>query len=87
MQILIFLLMFYIIFVCFLGSFALYLAYDYPYITLWKQLREKLNVVGCIIIYLLLLPAIIITILVDLVFLIILPFIIDSFEKIFRRRK
>lgn len=80
-------LIFYIIFVGYIGSLGLYLSYDYPYITWWKRLREELNIFGCIIIYLLSLPAIIITVLADLVFLIILPFIINNFEKIFRRRR
>lgn len=77
----------YCTFVGIVGGISLYLEYDYAYINFWKRLRTKYNIIGCIIIYLITFPAILLILTCDLTFEIIIPFIIDCFEKIFKRRK
>ena len=82
-KILLIILLYYII-VGTLGGIALYLSYDNAYINLWKNLRKKYKIIGCILIYTIIHPAILFTLITEISWLIIYK-IIDLFELIFKK--
>lgn len=54
---------------CFVGMFCgliLYFNYDKPYINLWKNLIKKYKIIGCIIIFIIIHPAILVTLICDI---------------------
>lgn len=78
----------YIIMVGMFGGFALYLSNPYDngaYKWFWKYLREDFNIIGCIIIYVISFPAILLTILTDVSWGLFYK-ICDLFYMIFKRR-
>lgn len=85
MKILFVILFLYIIFVGFIGGLTLYAANPYDnntYKWFWKYLRDDFNIIGCIIIYIILLPAIVLTIITDIFWGIFLK-ICDLFYMLF----
>lgn len=85
MKILSVILILYLMFVGFLGGIALYVANPYDnnaYKWFWNCLKNDFNIIGCIIIYIILFPAIVLTIITD-IFCRILSKICDLFYMIF----
>ena len=69
------------------GGLALYLSNPYDngaYKWFWKYLREDFNIIGCIIIYIISFPAILFTIITDVVWNLIYK-IFDLFYIIFKK--
>lgn len=69
MKILFVILFLYIMFVGSIGGIALYIANPHDnnaYKWFWKCLKDNFNIIGCIIIYIILLPAIVLTIITDI---------------------
>lgn len=78
----------YVIMVGMFGGLALYLSNPYDngaYKWFWKYLREYFNIIGCIIIYIISFPAILLTIITDVGWGLIYK-ICDLFYIIFKRR-
>lgn len=71
----------------FIGGLALYLSFgEFAFKKFWKYIREDYNIIGCILIFLLTLPAILLTILCDIIWEFIIPGIFNLFYKIFKKR-
>lgn len=85
-EMIILIIFFYYCMVGMFGGLALYLNYDNAYINLWKNLRENYNIIGCIIIYIIIHPAILLTLICDIFWWIIYK-IIDLYNFIFKKRR
>lgn len=75
---------FYYTMIGFFGGLALYLEYDNAWINLWKHLKKQYKIIGCLLIYLIIHPAILFTLIAD-IFWALTNIIIDIFWLIFKK--
>ena len=71
----------------YIGGLMLCLSFgEFAFKKFWEYLREDYNIIGCILIYLVTAPALLLTILYDIFSEFIIPEISNLFYKIFKKR-